>query len=480
MSQIIELSNSNSSGSTNTEFISSFEPISINDGDSISIKNAFLDTKVQDASTQINIESDLTLTFEFGFYDINVPFDLNLFQRRVFCSDYSSVTNCDWGTYICMSNFITRELIQVETSIILPTGLYTNDSLASTITRLLAKNDVDGLSNVGTHRLRSTNQFYPGLLQFGDRTYPGDNNRVYYCACAPINMNNGIIYPESGGSYYYQSSSGFDVDSIFSIQIGAQQIALLYNQDNSNLFELVYHTPIYDADGTQCTAMGLIDGTDTIVSATRQTGIFFTDIQPRSFWQNLGFDIDKIIVSYEPEAQVAPFPAPTVPQLTNFNYATYSENLFSNAQFNAPKSGTNVKPSRFVYLGQRYDTGNYALAASNLYRGFRATSLRSFSQLSPYVLIELISNFSESNYKSNNNESRFISALVNKAYSSGSFIIGFNDSSIIYTHLGENFILSNIKVRLLDPKTKLPDQNIGTNNFIILQIDRANGPSTNN
>ena len=67
----LELSNDNADTKlSNGEFTVSFPPITINNGDVIQLRNAFIDTK-QQTNDQIFLANDLTIDFEFCYYEID-------------------------------------------------------------------------------------------------------------------------------------------------------------------------------------------------------------------------------------------------------------------------------------------------------------------------------------------------------------------------------------------------------------------------
>lgn len=69
-SQIIELSsfNSKEKNDDNSQYTNNFTPITVNSGDIISMKSAFIDTNQTNNYGNINIDNDTDLTLEFGFY----------------------------------------------------------------------------------------------------------------------------------------------------------------------------------------------------------------------------------------------------------------------------------------------------------------------------------------------------------------------------------------------------------------------------
>ena len=98
-----------------------------------------------------------------------------------------------------------------------------------------------------------------------------------------------------------------------------------------------------------------------------------------------------------------------------------------------------------------------------------AEQFYSFKMLSPFLLIEFLTNFNGT-YLTGNDKSRFINAIVSRNYTQNNYITGYDDCSVNYQHKGESFILSSIRTRILNPDTKQVENDINSNNYIILNI----------
>lgn len=84
-------------------------------------------------------------------------------------------------------------------------------------------------------------------------------------------------------------------------------------------------------------------------------------------------------------------------------------------------------------------------------------------------MIELITNYG-GDYLTGGDKSKSIQAIVSRNYTQNNFITGYSDSGITYEHKGESFLLSNIRTRILSADTKDLEPNLGSNNYIILNI----------
>jgi hypothetical protein len=102
---------------------------------------------------------------------------------------------------------------------------------------------------------------------------------------------------------------------IFPVAYGATQTSLLYNNEGNGLFSFNYlHSPILaflssaSSDLTECTAhmfttqkkSANMTGTNFFTTLIdKKSGILLKDMQPRSFWGSLGFDVDALTVNLD-------------------------------------------------------------------------------------------------------------------------------------------------------------------------------------
>jgi hypothetical protein len=91
-----------------------------------------------------------------------------------------------------------------------------------------------------------------------------------------------------------------------------------------------------------------------------------------------------------------------------------------------------------------------------------------------FFLIEVLSAFRRQGSYIDNRESRpQITAVVSSQYDSNNSITGYSDSGVPFVHHGASYIISDCTVRILNPLTKQPATNLGENNCIWIQVDKA-------
>lgn len=96
-----------------------------------------------------------------------------------------------------------------------------------------------------------------------------------------------------------------------------------------------------------------------------------------------------------------------------------------------------------------------------------------------HYLVELITCYD--NQYINDDANYQIKAIVGNFYLSGdSFTMSMGPDSISYQHQGIPLSLSSVKVRILNPVTKLPAENVGINSTIYLQVFKAKPQDTTN
>lgn len=151
----------------------------------------------------------------------------------------------------------------------------------------------------------------------------------YYINLVPLISDVRSVSPTipqdiSGGYYtilpfYSQNTVAAGVTEghggIFPVAYGATQTSLLYNNEGNGLFSFNYmHSPILaflssaSSDLTECTAhmfttqkkSANMTGTNFFTTLIdKKSGVLLKDMQPRSFWGQLGFDVDALTVNLD-------------------------------------------------------------------------------------------------------------------------------------------------------------------------------------
>lgn len=444
MNIIVELSNRTASMEVNNgEFETVFQPIIINQGDVIQVKNCFIDT-IQQTYDQIYLPNDINFVLQLCYYEIDVPlFDgAGTENIKVYSAAHQEEQHhANYQMYLCFTGALNnRTLYTNAVNGTISAGLYTPNSLAIEITKQLTTY----VSPQSQYPETINPLFTVEVQNTGDQT---PMSFIHLTPGVPGNFS-AIDYPDH---YSYANLAETWLT-------GARQVAVVYNDQEDNKFQFKFlHTPAYDDVGNMT-----IKFYENQFPVTREAGCMFLDMHPKDFWQSLGFDTDKMAVTFNDYTALNPL-------ITNFvNEDMTTEALLTIDDSYGYSFGDPSKPG-YPEPGMNQRRNVRSTKISNNVRGISAKQFYSFKPLPPFLLVEFLTNFNGV-YLTGNDSSKFINAIVSRNYTSNNYITGYSDSSITYEHKGESFVLSSIRTRILDPDTKMVGLDIGPNNYIILNI----------
>lgn len=459
--ELIELSNNNSIRSNNGEFDCTFPPKIINPNDQIYIKSAMISTIAQ-SPDQLYIDKDLTLSFKFIYYEYDIDLNAEYQSRKnYFRGGIISENIPRYAPYI-LTDYQGKTPIQSNVSVILPQGVYSPNQLCETITRLLSgfpstttTSGMYWLPQQNSGLTKTPNKFNPTSYDFGIV----NTSRDYYNYSYVRLMSDGSLNINDRYLIYAEGNDSLGND----IQVGASQVSLSYNlNDNGGFFEWSFlHTPIFNPNFQPCTVIRTLSNNfigQGFALIPADCGIIFTSLEPRGFWEDLGFDVDKVCCQLSATNSL-----PYKFQTMNFDGMT-TKALFSIQD----KYQT---PSRIINISQSAPVLNLVHPTNDTV-SIKASKPPRFDK-SPYYLLEIVTNYSASQYTNGQDRNNSINSIISKGYLNNNFIISYSDDSVIYTHTGEPFVLSSARVRLLNALDKTTiDVNISNQNFIMLAINR--------
>lgn len=327
-----------------------------------------------------------------------------------------------------------QHLILGTSTIVLPKAQYDPTNLAKQISDKLQYLDpvqFDGLAQISN----GNNQ----MLVRSD----ADPNFIF-CKTGGIPVTAGTTV--GLGGYKYNVGSAY--------WIGASQASLVWNQDNREVFAFDYlHTPWLNAG--QLSLKYYKDGTtDKFYLIPQQSGIFLVDVQPKSFFESLGFKISDIVVDLATASGVQFVPSDA--ELLRVTTSAYSgiQNLFPTGARKIDDATVPNAPNGFI------DASNTVMLLAND-RNLDDTG---------HFLIEISFGNSSGKYLFDSGSLHHIFGIVSKQYISDGFVTGFSDSAVPYVHNGTNFLIQNMKIRILDPATKEPIKTLGKNSTLYLEI----------
>jgi hypothetical protein len=235
--------------------------------------------------------------------------------------------------------------------------------------------------------------------------------------------------------------------------MGATQIALEYNYNNNSLFQFTYaHTPFYNSSEQEVVAIYGGGVTNYFNSITTQSGIFFTQLEPASFWQDtLGFDLSTLVVNYDPVQKTFTSPLKSGVNITaNFlgNDALIDKSAFATApMIELPRKDFENESQQTEPIKALKQIG---------------------SKSSNFYLIEL-GGLDTINLENDKQYFRTICAISSKEYSNMGVVSIYSTGIPFYTNNGEDFVINNLRVRILDSITKQPTTTLGAKNSVFIE-----------
>lgn len=534
---IVELSKFNSlTAFQNSDWVNSFQPITIQPQGQLSFKGGFLDYNTT-SEQAIELLQDVPITIETGFY-MTAP----LSQDGLYVYDTEKYVPLD--LYICRSNG-DYSLQKSTRSFTIPAGNYSPDE----ITEIINFNCVNynpPIHGDGTFfNNQATNNFFrPTTDQFNSvalELIPKDSDTKvatliarnpadlqYFRVGDPVsfidlmkldgdttgniddpytitslNTTTGVIttdppfrrldtitmsnpfmykyvYSETGTTpaidrtyvyrFYRQGTAtkpfddmnGFffdpDNDRITNY-MGSSQFQLEYDYNNNSLFQFSYlHTPFYSgaSEAIQLYTCGYRYN-NIFTYLNTMTGIFFTKLEPASFWEDvLGFNLDTLVVTDDPVSHILSAPLQVGVNITG-NLITYDA-LFDKT--NAPRMYDDDGKREEAQVVNAASTQSQAIVAN------KPQQVNSSS----FYLIEL-GGLSDINMINDTDLFRTIAAIGSKEYNSQGIISIYPDGTAFYTNNSPDpLYLSSFRVRILDSITKQPTTSLGTKNSIFVEL----------
>lgn len=491
MNSIIELLRSNdTSGSTQpaTWKNTIAHPIVLQEGDQLIMKNAFLET-LSSNNEYIYINKDLSIQFKLAYYQWNIAGNDN--QSKVYGP--TGVVQ-DNNFYVACYNVIQDPNVlpvansgvmvyQYDTKpILIPAGAYTPQQLcdwfneqASSLPSIV-DNEEGPIVNNGGAGTSTTKGFIVPSRYYDFRLldqapllmrrpgYPASTNWWQY---GPLQD------PVQPGHFYYPGCHG------------STNVALVYDANDSGMFEFYSYTPLLDQSDPPNVSVGwfnhVLDNVDYMTAVGQIGGTIVIDMSQDGidFFTQLGFNINEIFANES---------------ATHGTMVTQDINI--NSQF--------LKPDNLLYKiqGGRIDTStclNQDSSFGNQSDGdilqivpgmlgpqdpqyFISQTIESFKATEPFnsstendkgaYLVE-INSVLRNDMRGQTDDFHHVFGVVSRQWTYGQLLTAFSDSSINYTHIGDPIILNTFDIRILNQNKTVADD-LGNNNSIYLQVIRNN------
>jgi hypothetical protein len=268
----------------------------------------------------------------------------------------------------------------------------------------------------------------------------------------------GIVFGNNTTSIRFYDPENFNVNRAMYMEgrnyMGSSQLALLFNDNNDGKFSFKYmHTPFYNGGQESISVYNVVGATFYYFLA--QSGIFFTQLEPASFWFGLlGFN-QNILVSDNLITHTLNQKLVLGQNITS-NLITY-DNVFNKAKW------TESPPIDTPYYTTSQDT--FKIIGLELQTAF----------VSPYFIIQILG-LGNTNLLDDNKTYQTIAQICSKQYDNNGVITTYPDNiPFYYNTSNEPLLISSLRVRILDGVSKQPTLILGNNNNIFIQIVKAIG-----
>ena len=271
-----------------------------------------------------------------------------------------------------------------------------------------------------------------------------------------------IVFDDTNTYVYYDTVQ----DEIPPLVYGAQQFAIEYGKAGDSAQLSYAHMPMQE-DGQPNEQMVAIYYTGTQAGGDLRyhdvksaSGVVFHDLQPVSFWKQLGLYDVMICPLKHDENGIAYYDREQF--LEKITYGLLGLDGFPIAEAGGNFRIQAIEPAE-------NPTFENVTGASRALYGKQPSQ----DTTGGCYYIEIIGLRNQSGVLDSKGNRTQISALVSGEYSQGDIVTGYSDSSIPIIHEGAPYCLSDVWVRILGRANKLPISTLGPLNTVFLQVDRA-------
>ena len=503
---LLECSLYNSSDkSNNAQWTNTFQkPVLINTNDTVSIRSAFLNTNKAGAYGDITINEDITLSMRYGYFE-------NYYETQNKTSNTTQPTTPDMGLYVMrdsnnhlvesestialpagtyapslLAEIITQRLTKIKDpttlneftqrahTFLYETGngsdqgkIFYNDVNDTAHPHQITVEDGYPVPTANTAITLHYNEMFVrepfaltanvNITSVNSRTVTIDQNLfvgdVKYQGIYSVNTN---APATSKVNFCKMSNASINYQHMDSQWSGASQVGLMFDNNNNGRFNLVNYTPYYGAlgSGTSDARVALVDINIVNNPNTEfglvdcQGGIFFTQLEPQSFWQDtLGFNLTNVLVS------------DTSNTVALERGKNISSGLFSIDALLDKKNHMNFPTGAVETITDQINI----ITADNNYRAISDGG---------YFLLR-VSGLPVS-YEDDRTVRNDIMAVCSRQYDNNGYITFFGgDGTQVFVNRGAPFLLSSVDVAVLDPDTKQPSSALGTGNSIFLEVSQT-------
>ena len=367
----------------------------------------------------------------------------------------------------------------------IPTGKYTPDLLARTITDYLSDIIVYPPNTSPAERINKnfSRVTIPDKYGTGSIIFPSKSN---FCASTKQLAYDNFYNFETPDNLYLVSSDGksvMDFECLItdnSYLVGSSELSLEYLPLIDKFQFTQLHTSQFS--GSALPVVKYFAGSNNAFLSSSVGGIFFQSLSPANLWfKTLGFDNSICVLPEEAKLMVSGGGGALINILVP-SFLTLSQGVNITSDFNgadvsivkegfvssttvADQKGADIVRDALSIAAEQVD----GTAVLNLSSIRATTSFSSTSRAEGYYLVQ-IEGLPRQDLTNLPND--HIQAIVSKYYASGSYtIMEGGAGSFNYKHIGTSFYLQNLRVKILEADGTDALQ-LGKNNTIFLEIFR--------
>lgn len=452
--QIIECSKYNGVGGNSDWRNTIANPLTVHQGDVLQIKNVFIDTNAN-ASDNIVIPADIPLELKIGYYMVNSHTPSTDNGKK-----YEHSASVDFETYIARNADATQSIftpVLNTWTYTLKKGTYTASEIAMVLTKAMTELKFN-------HNVPDSNESMNTNNPFLINTFNGSDDIHFY---KPSTTR--AIYDAGNAPYFW-----FDVslEGYARYWLGSQITALIWNKEGSGRFEIIAHTPVI-YEGQEVVNIHRNEANTRYNMFNRRMGVYFNEMEPASFWQDiLGFT-DDMLVKFTTHADSHKYDLVDTNDLTKLGEKTTGGMISLTNCFLNPGVVGDDKDKILASIASNWDLSDPSGKDNYTQTNGATYSISASKTYDPqvdgaYYLVS-ISNFNNK-YSEDTQTRTDISAVVSRQYNTNNYITAYQQSGIDWENTGQPFLLSDVRISILDPKTKMPVEDLGSSSAVFLQL----------
>lgn len=424
---IIECNNKTSidkSQGSSGDWVSTFnEPITINTGTQIIIKQVFVDNSSNN-SQNITLEKDYDVSMEFGYYVEDFTHD-----GKIYYENEASITKtkATGRTYIARES--DMDYIKGTKTFTVEKGIYSPNQLAVYINKKMTEIRPSG---------------YTQVVKLVDAT--------------PFLINSGV---GGGEMRFYQEDNDTNSDPKrwFKYQAhnhltGCSQPSILWNVNDNGKFIFNYHTP-FTYDGSPSVFWFRITD-DKYMFITRMSGIFFTKLDSDNLFEDiLQIDTSKMLFTFDTNKKIS-------------HNLVVELGTRTTGAFLSLVSAIKSKSGKGSLATDYEDDENYSLVSATDNFSIEADRPYIPNNNFGYFLISVSSFMND--FRTAMEIDNSIMGVLSAQNQINNFITGYGgEMSVVWVNRGEPFLLSEVRCQILD-HNKNTLSYLGQYNTIFLEV----------